>query len=332
MPNSSKSSFRRGFGIAALLAASLIALAGVMYWLEAADDEVERLALNLDDPSQSQVGALIYRGGLDIPRMGQNIGGLSALRWDPQSGRLLALTDDARWVWLSLTEESAELVGLESVETGPLLGLEGEGLGGKEKGDSESLTRSADGGWLIGFERDHRVWRYPTLGARPAPTKVDPVALMGAMEPNGGTETLAGDESALLLCAERFSPEPTPNCFWTMQDGEAASFRLNAPGDMSGLGAVATDADRTSDGSVFVLFRSYDPSTGNTAGIVALRSDDNAQEIATLRPPLSVDNFEGLAVREEGGRTFLYLVSDDNFSSNQRTLLMKFEVSESPTN
>ncbi|WP_255413045.1 hypothetical protein [Erythrobacter sp. KY5] len=25
------------------------------------------------------------------------------------------------------------------------------------------------------------------------------------------------------------------------------------------------------------------------------------------------------------GRTFLYIVSDDNFSSSQRTLLMKFE-------
>ena len=46
----------------------------------------------------------------------------------------------------------------------------------------------------------------------------------------------------------------------------------------------------------------------------------------TLLPPLSVDNFEGLAVREEGGRTFLYIVSDDNFSGSQRTLLMKFEV------
>lgn len=68
----------------------------------------------------------------------------------------------------------------------------------------------------------------------------------------------------------------------------------------------------------------------NDTDIVQVALDGTRRELATLRPPLTVDNFEGLAVREEGAeanrRTFLYIVSDDNFSSGQRTLLMKFEV------
>ena len=48
--------------------------------------------------------------------------------------------------------------------------------------------------------------------------------------------------------------------------------------------------------------------------------------IARLAPPLTVDNMEGIAIRREGGRTFVYLISDDNQSKVQRTLLLKFEL------
>ncbi|MEM9084495.1 MAG: esterase-like activity of phytase family protein [Pseudomonadota bacterium] len=288
--------------------------------------ELLRVPLSEEDPALSRVGKLTYRGGLDIPRMGQNIGGLSALRWDAESGRLLALTDDARWVWITPEEEGGRLVGVKSVEVGDLFGLEGEILSGKERGDSESLTRSADGGWLVGFERDHRIWRYPTLDALPEPTGINPTAIMGALEPNGGTETLAVDERALFLCAELWEPAPEPNCFWQTEGMGPSALRIDPPADMRGLEAVATDADMAGDATLFVLFRSYSRSRGNIGGITALRRDGAPQDIATFRAPLSVDNFEGLAVREEGGTTFLYIVSDDNFSGGQRTLLMKLEV------
>ncbi|MEK9725684.1 MAG: esterase-like activity of phytase family protein, partial [Rhodospirillaceae bacterium] len=51
--------------------------------------------------------------------------------------------------------------------------------------------------------------------------------------------------------------------------------------------------------------------------------------IAELRPPISVDNFEGVAVRAgEDGRVYVYIISDDNFNPLQRTLLMMFEMRE----
>jgi hypothetical protein len=39
-----------------------------------------------------------------------------------------------------------------------------------------------------------------------------------------------------------------------------------------------------------------------------------------------IDNMEGLAVHQEGGRTFVTVISDDNFSPGQRTLLLEFEL------
>jgi len=41
----------------------------------------------------------------------------------------------------------------------------------------------------------------------------------------------------------------------------------------------------------------------------------------------SIDNMEGVAVRRgPKGETLLYMVSDDNFSPLQRTLLLMFEL------
>ena len=45
-----------------------------------------------------------------------------------------------------------------------------------------------------------------------------------------------------------------------------------------------------------------------------------------LAPPLTVDNFEGLtSVPTPDGGTRFYIVSDDNGSNTQRTLLFAFD-------
>jgi hypothetical protein len=52
----------------------------------------------------------------------------------------------------------------------------------------------------------------------------------------------------------------------------------------------------------------------------------SARDLARLAPPLTVDNMEGIAIRRDGDRTFVYLLSDDNLNPLQRTILMKFEL------
>ena len=49
--------------------------------------------------------------------------------------------------------------------------------------------------------------------------------------------------------------------------------------------------------------------------------------LAEIAAPLAVDNFEGVAaVRAPDGGVRLYIVSDDNFSPRQRTLLLAFDI------
>ncbi len=51
------------------------------------------------------------------------------------------------------------------------------------------------------------------------------------------------------------------------------------------------------------------------------------ETMAEFRPPLTVDNFEGVEARRGAkGETLIYLISDDNFNAEQRTLLMMFEL------
>jgi hypothetical protein len=311
-----------------VIAALLVLAYAIIHRPLAADDtELHQVALDPADPSRERVGDLIYLGGLDIPRMDQNIGGLSGLRWDAESGRLLAITDDARWVWIALVEDEGDLTSIGPITSSPMLGSDGVPLTGKEQGDSESLTRSTDGGWLVGFERQHRIARFADLGARAQDTDIEPLPIFGTLEDNGGLEALAGNEDALFLCAERsVGRQGSANCALRSRGGELEPLALDAPAAIAEFAAVPTDADRGNDGSLYILFRSYDPVIGNTAGIAMMAADGTRSDLATLRAPLTVDNFEGLAVREEGDRTFLYIVSDDNFSGSQRTLLMKFEV------
>ena len=51
-----------------------------------------------------------------------------------------------------------------------------------------------------------------------------------------------------------------------------------------------------------------------------------SREIARLQPPLTIDNMEGVSVTVENGQTIVWLVSDDNFSPLQQTLLLKFAL------
>ncbi|MFM7377176.1 MAG: peptidylprolyl isomerase, partial [Erythrobacter sp.] len=141
-----------------------------------------------------------------------------------------------------------------------------------------------------------------------------------------------------LACGEWTDPA-RPNCLRIGDDGTATSFTLPAPEGIAAYDGVPTDASCKADGTCYVLFRSYTPAAPpqqqSRAALVALAPDNTATTLAVLAPPLVLDNFEGLAVREEAGVTALYIISDDNLENNcrrrdqakcQRTYLYKFTL------
>ncbi|MFN3388164.1 MAG: esterase-like activity of phytase family protein [Allosphingosinicella sp.] len=290
----------------------------------------QAIPLNPADPAQQRIGALRYLGGVHLTSADPRFGSLSALRW--KDGRLHAIIDEGGWATFAPVERGGRLTGVRDAAIGKLHGPDGAPLEEKVLRDAEGLTRDGDG-WLVSFERNHRVWAYRDLGAPATETRIDLAATFGEMGNNEGVEAIAGDRDRFFACAERLAAAG-PNCA-IVERGAVTRISLTAPPELDPKVAFPVDADFGSDGTLYVLFRSWSGGMDSRGGIVARSPDGRMRTLGTLVQPLSTDNYEGLAVREQGGRTYLYVISDDNFDlrdnptkdgPHQRTLLLKFEV------
>lgn len=301
--------------------------------------QTEPVALDAADPERTEVGELIYRGGLkiepDIEGGEDKIGGVSGLEWFEDA--LWAVTDNGRWMRIVLDESNAELRDIYGMDIGTLRDLDGKKVKKKEDADAEAITRFPQGGWVVSFEQQIRSWRYDAL-TDPARVEIrGRLEALGTLEPNNGIEAFASHPKGGVLCAEKHAPGEA-NCMRAVRREEQA-FELVPPAPLAEHGGVPTGAACADDGICYVLLRSYKPGYGNRAAIVELLPDNEATTLAVFDKPVTLDNFEGLAVREQFGKRYLYLVSDDNFnncfererSGCQNTLIMKFEIkSEEP--
>ncbi len=130
-----------------------------------------------------------------------------------------------------------------------------------------------------------------------------------AADPERGTDAyvVGGEESGRTwLCRLSAACVPGPTVEKPAEFGLVAMRRL--PGDLTAY-----------------LLRAWDPLRGNR---VTLTIRDASGEIARMdmARPMTIDNFEGVdfAPRADGGYR-VYLLSDDNFQSSQRTLLLAFD-------
>ncbi|WP_326914048.1 esterase-like activity of phytase family protein [Sphingopyxis chilensis] len=125
---------------------------------------------------------------------------------------------------------------------------------------------------------------------------------------------------ALVFTGDPAAPGPKPFRFFYASDGRG----------------LVSDAAPLPDGRILLVHRrlGFDPVFTT---IIAIADPADIQEDAVLRArtigrvpwPLA-ENYEGAAVSVEGGRTFLWLVADDNFNVWQRSLLLQFELVDLP--
>jgi cyclophilin family peptidyl-prolyl cis-trans isomerase len=317
---------------------ALAALALVAAPLAAQADEAFLPETAPADIGTGDTGALTFRGGVEILPDKADIGGISSLEWHGDT--LIGVTDDGRWIELTIDAVQDRLTDVAGVRLGPLRDAQGGKIDAKTRGDAEALTRLPSGEWLVAFEQQHRIGRYADLAAPATGDYAAAASLLPAKPSNEGIETLAAYAQGVLACGE-WSDPARPNCMRITESG-AQGFHLAAPAGIADYGGVPTDAACKPDGTCYVLFRSYTPAdppgARNRAAILALAPDNSAATLAVLAPPLMLDNFEGLAVREEDGATALYLISDDNLQNCermqkpgcQRTLLYKFTLPGPP--
>jgi hypothetical protein len=82
---------------------------------------------------------------------------------------------------------------------------------------------------------------------------------------------------------------------------------------------------RFAGGRTAALMRSFTPATGSRSSLRIMRANAAEAQLDLARP-LTVDNFEGVAAVARPDRVVrFYLLSDDNGSATQRTLLLAFD-------
>lgn len=270
-------------------------------------------------------------GGLVLNTAEWGFGGFSGLHLAPDL-TLSAVSDLGRWWRAPLLLREGSLAGIGAVQHGPLRDAAGNPLRRGLPGDAESLTRLPGGDWLVGFERRHRILRYRDLAGPGLPFDA-PAGLLAAPL-NGGLEglTLLAD-GRLFALAEQLpgaAPESRAAWFGSLQAGRVAwreTSYLPAPG------MEPTDAAALPDGGALVLerrFAIFGGFSARLAGLSAetLRSDAPlaAETWLELPPDAPAENWEGLAVARHAGRTLVALVSDDNQSPFQQSLLLLYAL------
>ena len=333
------------WAVAALLAGALLlaAVPDAQAPLAAASGAIELraepiTAFEIRDPSRRQFGLLEFRGGLVLRSSDRNFGGLSAIRVAADGAHFISLNDKGWWFRGRIVYQGTHPIGIADAEMAPILGADGRPLASRGWYDTESIAE--DGGTLyVGIERVHQIVRFnygkEGLAARGRPI-VAPSGLR-ALPANRGLEAMvfvpkglpmagtliaiserglsaAGDIDAVLIGG------PNPGSF---------AVKRNASFDV-------TDAALLPGGDVLLLERRFSWTSGlavrlRRIALGAIKPNALVDGPVLFEADLGyeIDNMEGLSVhRLPGGEIVLTLVSDDNFSLLQRTLLLQFTLAE----
>jgi hypothetical protein len=274
--------------------------------------------LNPQDASARAIGDFAYAGGLALTsRQTGQLHGLSDLEVTG-TDRLTAVGDLGVILTARLVLDGAgRLVGITDAHLAPLTGEDGRPLLDKTDADAEGLALLANGDRLVSFERRDRIWLYPAKGGPPHPVP-SPEATFPV---NGGMEALGSDPDAgadAYVVGGEVSGDTwscrvsVKSCTKSRTVSKPNEFGLSAMKRLPGM--------RTA----YVL-RAFDVTRGNRISLQIFRGESLIARMELARPA-TVDNFEGLAAvpRANGGFRF-YLLSDDNASASQRTLLLAFD-------
>ncbi|MEL6414235.1 MAG: esterase-like activity of phytase family protein [Pseudomonadota bacterium] len=248
-------------------------------------------------------------------------GGLSGLDV-MRSGSLLAIADNGKFVWIGIDPETGAPDGVGSMAY--MHDGEGNVWSDKLAADAEGLS-FRDGLALVSFERDHRVEAYDLEGCGAAARaalvgRLDTVVDGNRLGDNRGPEALAltGDQLSLGFESHASGGSPVGDLRTDGTLNDLSRTEQPALYLLTGMDAA--------DGLTVKIFRAYDPVQG-PRGQVQVESAEGLIAEAKLKKPLPVDNYEGIAIgKAPSGQTRIWLISDDNFSNSQRTLLLALDL------
>ncbi|MDI3469244.1 MAG: hypothetical protein OJF62_001307 [Pseudolabrys sp.] len=318
------------------------------------------VAFDNRDPTRTRFGALEFRGGLVLTSYNNAFGGFSGLVVKPDGEHFVSVSDRGSWFRGRIVYRDGRPAAIADAELAPILDRSGEPLAKKGWFDSESLTESSDGAMYVGFERVQRIARFDFgrdgVAARGVPIPVpsdfkslpynrslECLAAPGKDSRLGGSLIVITEHSLdsagnfrsfiLSLPSSDIRRDETEARRSAEREGESKTkvgrFAVKRIGDFD-----VSDCALDGRGRLFLLERSYSVMKGVGMRIRALSLAD-VKPGALLDGPVliqadlgfQIDNMEGIGVhRNAAGETVLTLISDDNFSVLQRTLLLQFAL------
>jgi hypothetical protein len=291
------------------------------------------------ETSQIRFGPLEFHGGLELTSPYKEFGGFSALRIAADGAHFVSLTDRGYWLTGRILYENGRPVGIDDAEMAPELGPDGRPLAARGWWDTESLA-DQDGVFYVGIERVNRIVRFDfaRFGVRARASVVPTPPGIATLPNNKGLEALAiaprGTKLAGTLIA--FSERGLDAA------GNLKAFLIGGP--TPGEFAVKrrddfdiSDCTVLPGGDVLLLERRFSLLRGGIAMRLRRLSIADIKPGALVDGPAlfeadmgyNIDNMEGISThRTAAGDLILTMISDDNFSFLQRTIMLQFKLYE----
>jgi hypothetical protein len=302
-------------------------------------------AFDPSQPSKSEFGRLIFKGGLVLSSPSKHFGGYSAMAVDDRGERFLAIADTGTWLTGRIERADGQLNGVTNARIGSIP-QDGRPSTEKSMRDVEGLVQldpgPLEGSYLLTYEGEHRMQEYVLeggafrqLAGRPLPKAFD--TIRDGNEGLEGATLLRGGRFAggLALFAETPLTGEVNLTGALIRDGKTETLTLQRRENFS-----ISDVQSLADGSLLFLERSFDLAKQQRVRLRLVKTEnvkpdtimdgeillDATRNMAT-KEGHEIDNFEGLAVHTTAqGETVLTLISDDNFSPSQRTLMLQFQL------
>jgi hypothetical protein len=303
--------------------------------------EVNARSISSFDPrdrSRVRFGSLQFRSGLVLTSGFPGFGGLSGIRLDRKGQRFISFSDKGSWFTGRIVYQGNEMTGLADVEAAPMLGADGRPITARGWFDSESIA--LDGPFVyIGLERVNQVLRFDfSEGFTQSRGEVVPMPPAVKKLPfNKGLEALAMVPKGLplagtLIALSERGLDANGNLIAFLVGGPSPgqfSVRRTDHFDIS-------DATLLASGELLVLERKFSLVAGVGIRIRRIPLQSLAPGALVDGPVIfeadlgyEIDNMEGIDVFvTPEGDTVLTMISDDNFSIIQRTLLLQFTLAE----
>ncbi|CAN7438727.1 esterase-like activity of phytase family protein [Rhizobium rhizogenes] len=301
--------------------------------------EIHATAISAFKPGseQTRFGALEFLGGLELSSSNPLLGAMSAIRFRSDQHHFVSVLDTGHWLTGTIERDGeGRLKGIADARIMPMLDRLGETDTGKSAMDAEGLALKGDH-VLVSYEQYHRVDAYPDPGFETSP----PDGTIPILIPR---KKLRGNRS---LEALMIAPSSSPLSGATVvvaedsldEQGNMLAAVLEGP--LKGRFTVrhyddfdASDGVFLPDGDLLLLERRFSLAWGIGVRIRRIAGSDirpgavvDGAVIFEANSSYQIDNMEGLdAFRAADGTTHLIMVSDDNHSILQRSLMLEFRL------